>query len=129
MKTTKRPSTTCTIWKSFASITALVCALLLLSPAGIKADDGAGKAPSKAKDGKAKAPAKVAKMAKAKAPSKAAVITPKVVVTGTRIPRQVKGAGNIRETTSPVYIVDRKEIERTGAMTVADVLRRLPFAR
>lgn len=102
----------------------MVCALLMLSQTPLRADESAGKAP--AKGAKDKAPAKVAK---AKAPAKTPVTMPKSVVTGTRIPREVKGAGHIRETTSPVYIVDRMEIERTGAMTVADVLRRLPFAR
>jgi outer membrane cobalamin receptor len=30
---------------------------------------------------------------------------------------------------SPVYVVEQEEIRRSGAVTTAQVLRRLPFAR
>jgi outer membrane cobalamin receptor len=126
MKATNHPLTGVGMWTSLASTGALVCALFLSTPALLNAAEGQADGKAQAKSEKVKAPAKPVKV---KAPAKAPVTTPKVVVTGTRIPRQIKETGHIRETTSPVYIVDRKEIERTGAMTVADVLRRLPFAR
>lgn len=106
---------------------ALTGVLLLFSSLGVNAADPAPKAPAKSE--KAKAPAKVSKAAAAKLPAKAPETTPKVVVTGSRIPRPVKGSGNVRESTSPVYIVDRKEIERSGAMTVSEAIHRLPFSR
>ena len=46
------------------------------------------------------------------------------VITGSYIPHKVKRNGPIANTTSPVYVIDRKAIDQTGATTVAQVLRR-----
>ena len=50
----------------------------------------------------------------------------KTVITGSLIPRKVKRHGGIVDTPHNVYIIDRGEIERYGASTTADALRRLP---
>ena len=46
------------------------------------------------------------------------------VITGSYIPHKVKRNGPMADTTSPVYIIDRKAIDQTGATTVSQVLRR-----
>jgi outer membrane cobalamin receptor len=48
-------------------------------------------------------------------------------VTGSNIARNVKRIGNTYDTPQNVYVIDRERIDRTGATTVADVLRRVPF--
>lgn len=105
----------------------LTCAIALFSSIGVRADQTDPKAPSKGD--KAKAPSKVTKPTVAKAPPPSTQTAKKVTVTGSRIPREVKPAGHVKESFSPVYIVDRKEIERSGAMTTVELLRRLPFVR
>ena len=47
----------------------------------------------------------------------------KVVITGSLIPQKVK-PNRIPLTTSPVIIIGRQDIDRTGASTVTDLLKR-----
>jgi len=47
----------------------------------------------------------------------------KTVITGSLIPQKVK-PDRIPATTSPVIIIGQKDIERSGASTVTEVLRR-----
>ena len=106
----------------------LACLLFALSASsGLCSDDRGKKADSKAD--KAKISAKMAKLPAAGAGAQANTSTNKAVVTGTRIPRKIEAHGRANATSSAVYIVDRQEIERSGAMTTAALLRRLPFAR
>ena len=69
-----------------------------------------------------------------KAPKKAAAVKPekkaeeKVVITGSLIPQKVK-RGRIPATASPVVIIDQKDIERSGATTVAQALRKQGLGR
>ncbi|MCS7089212.1 MAG: hypothetical protein RMN51_10860 [Verrucomicrobiota bacterium] len=51
------------------------------------------------------------------------------VITGSYIPRQVKRMGQTADTPFPVHILDGRDIERTGAGTVAEALRRVPAVR
>jgi len=68
------------------------------------------------------------------APKKAAAVKPekkaeeKVVITGSLIPQKVK-RGRIPATASPVVIIDQKDIERSGATTVAQALRKQGLGR
>jgi outer membrane receptor for Fe3+-dicitrate len=78
---------------------------------------------------KEKAAAKATAEASEKNATKQSSATNKVVVTGSHIPRKIKHYGNLSETSSPVYVVDRKEIERSGASTITELLTKLPYAR
>ena len=127
MKTTKHLPILRNRVKQLLSTSVLIGAIALWSTVSVHAEQTDSKVPAKAV--KAKAASKVAKPAVAKAQPASTTTTKKVVVTGSRIPREVKTTGNLHETTSPVYVVDQKEIERSGAMTTADLLRRLPFVR
>lgn len=49
-------------------------------------------------------------------------------VTGSHIPRETRRIGRTTDTVAPLYVIDRSEIERSGATTVSGVLRRVPFA-
>lgn len=62
----------------------------------------------------------------AKSEMKAEAAT-KVTLTGSRIPRSVRQRGAITDTASPVIVITRQELDRSGAMTLADALRRLPI--
>ena len=53
----------------------------------------------------------------------------KIQITGSLIPQKVKRAGFITDTSFPVAIIDRAEIERTGGATLTQVLRRHPAGR
>jgi outer membrane receptor for monomeric catechols len=46
------------------------------------------------------------------------------VITGSYIPNKLKSSGPIANTTSPVYVIDRKAIDQTGATSVSQVLKR-----
>ena len=50
------------------------------------------------------------------------------VVTGSQLPVKIERYGRTADTISPVYILDREDLERSGAASVGEVLRRLPFA-
>ena len=69
-----------------------------------------------------------------KAPKKATAVKPekkaeeKVVITGSLIPQKVK-RGRVPATASPVVIIDQKDIERSGATTVAQALRKQGLGR
>ena len=52
----------------------------------------------------------------------------KVIVTGSNIPQEVKRMGRTTDSISPVLVIDQQDIHQSGAATVGDVLRRLPFA-
>ena len=52
----------------------------------------------------------------------------KTVITGSLIPQKVK-PNRIPVTTSPVIIISRSEIERSGGSTLAEVLRRQGASR
>lgn len=51
------------------------------------------------------------------------------LLTGSRIPTTARRVGRTAETPYPIYIIDRKEIEQSGAASVAEVLRRCPAVR
>lgn len=55
--------------------------------------------------------------------------TAKVMVTGSNVPQAATQMSCIPTTASPMIILGRTEINRSGQSTVADVLRRLPIAR
>src|ERR1041384_424104 len=93
-------------------ISSLVAAMCLVSGAMFAADAAS-----------VKKEVKKVKPAQAKSGSEE-----KVVVTGSLIPQ--KGPLNrIPVTTSPVVIIDQKDIQRSGGTTVAEVLRRQVSSR
>ncbi|MCX7865701.1 hypothetical protein [Limisphaera sp. VF-2] len=53
----------------------------------------------------------------------------KRVITGSHIPREVKRMGQTADTPFPIHILDSRDIERSGAATVAEALRRVPAVR
>lgn len=53
----------------------------------------------------------------------------KRVITGSYIPREVKRMGQTADTPFPIHILDSRDIERSGAATVAEALRRVPAVR
>jgi len=53
----------------------------------------------------------------------------KVMVTGSNIPKNANRMGTIPTTASPVVVIDRNEIERSGRVTAAGVLCRQPAFR
>jgi hypothetical protein len=106
---------------SFAVPSIALC--LLLSGVARAADEG--------KDAKtSKTPTEVTKAQKApKTESREKEKTEKVVVTGSLIPRSVRRDGNITDMPFPVYVIDRKQIERSGAASVTQALRMTGFNR
>lgn len=52
-----------------------------------------------------------------------------IVLTGSRIPHVIRRVGRITYGASPVTVIDRAQIERSGASTVVDVLRMDPAVR
>jgi outer membrane cobalamin receptor len=52
----------------------------------------------------------------------------KETVTGSHIPREVQRIGRTTDSIAPVYVLDRTDIDRSGATSVGAVLRRVPFA-
>ena len=52
----------------------------------------------------------------------------KVIVTGSNIPQDAKRVGSTTDAISPVLVIDQRDIQRSGATTVGDVLKRVPFA-
>lgn len=54
----------------------------------------------------------------------------KIEITGSRIPQKVRRVGAYAtDTQQPLHIVDRAEIERSGAATLEQVLRRQSFVK
>jgi hypothetical protein len=53
----------------------------------------------------------------------------KVLITGSNIPQKADRLVRTPTTCSPVVIIDQREIERTGRVTVAGVLSRQPSFR
>ena len=54
----------------------------------------------------------------------------KVVITGSYIPRTVRTNGEVTDVGWPVSVFNREDIERSGASSVAELLRnRVPTAR
>lgn len=49
--------------------------------------------------------------------------TAKVLITGSRLPQKVK-VGRLPGTAQQVTIIDQKQIQRSGAVTLAELLRR-----
>ena len=45
------------------------------------------------------------------------------IVTGSYLPRTVRRYGMVAETCSPVYVIDQEQIQRSGAATLAGVMR------
>jgi outer membrane cobalamin receptor len=52
-----------------------------------------------------------------------------VLVTGSNIPQKADRVANTPTTSSPVVVIDRNQIERSGRTTVAGVLSRYPATR
>jgi outer membrane cobalamin receptor len=50
-------------------------------------------------------------------------VEPKMVITGTHIPQEIRRTGRISHTSLNVVVIDRKRIERTGARNIAEVLQ------
>jgi hypothetical protein len=59
---------------------------------------------------------------------KKAEVEEKTVITGSLIPQKVR-AGRIPVTTSPVIIISRSDIDRSGASTVAEAIKKQGFGR
>ena len=53
--------------------------------------------------------------------------TQPAAVTGSNIPRSAKRIGNTYDTPLAVQVIDRTKIERSGARTLAQLLRREPW--
>ena len=53
----------------------------------------------------------------------------KVEITGSHIKQTVHRVGYSADTVAPIYVFDRQFIERTGATTLAGVLRYIPQAK
>jgi outer membrane cobalamin receptor len=52
----------------------------------------------------------------------------KEILTGSNIPRTVnRVVGHSTDAVQPVYVIDRQDIDRSGATTLAQVLRKVPF--
>lgn len=64
---------------------------------------------------------KKAVLAKAAPAGEVRLIRP--IVTGSYLPRTVRRYGTIAETSSPVYVIDQEQIQRSGAATLAGVMR------
>ena len=63
-------------------------------------------------------------------PKRKAAPAPKyVMVTGSLIPRQVKGQAIGTQTSSPLRVYDRREIDKTGRFTTTQILADDPSAR
>ena len=52
-----------------------------------------------------------------------------VVITGSHIPKKVKRVGDTSASIAPILTIDRTAIDRSGATTVAGVVRMVPFAQ
>jgi len=52
-----------------------------------------------------------------------------VEITGSHIPQTVKRLGITGTSITPVLVIDRADIQHSGASTVGGVLSRLPFAQ
>ncbi len=63
------------------------------------------------------------------ASARAAVKDEMVEITGSHIKQKVHRVGFTTDGVTPVLVFDRAYMERTGAFTVADVLRRIPFVQ
>jgi len=100
----------------------LAVSLAVLTSIAVRADDK----PDTQKKA-ATVPAQKTAPKKATAPQKSA--EKQVLVTGSLIPRTVKRQGGIVDTPQNVYVLDREEMQRYGAATTADALRRLPGVR
>lgn len=92
-----------------------LCCLALAGPVlcsgmACAGDTGSGPSPAKAQ--------------KQKVPKDAPVM-----ITGSTIPQPAATLKRIPITTSPMIILGRSELDRSGQSTVADVLRRLPVVR
>jgi len=75
--------------------------------------------------GSAKKEAKTTKtQAAVKQKEKARAKETKVAVTGSLIKRQVNRSGRIADTGMPLQVIDRNEIEQSGASDLAGVFRR-----
>ncbi len=101
--------------RRFGLLAALATGLCLAIPTAAAADQSVTKTP----------PVKKAKV-KAEKPKK--VKTEKVVVTGSRLPQEIK-LGGINATAVPVDIVTSDQIRRMGATSVPFVLSRQPGFR
>jgi outer membrane cobalamin receptor len=104
----------------------LIAGLLALGIPSAQADDTAAAA-KKGRAARAKAVAEAKTKGQPK-PSTKAGSEPRQVITGSHIPQKVKRYGRVADTVSLVYVLDRKDLERSGAANVGDALRRLPFA-
>ena len=58
--------------------------------------------------------------------SQVAQDTNTIVITGSYIPRKVKVTGRVTDGPGNVVVIDRGEIQRSGAATTAQVLSRVP---
>jgi len=52
-----------------------------------------------------------------------------IEITGSHIPQKVKRLGITGTSVTPLLVLDRTCMERSGATSVAGVVRRLPFAQ
>lgn len=64
-----------------------------------------------------------------KAPEAAAEPAAKARFTGSRIPQAVDENARYPATASPLFVMTRKDIDRTGEVETGEVLRRLPLFR
>lgn len=80
-----------------------------------------GEGVSKTVKGKPVAAGKKAVLAPAVPVGEVRLIRP--IVTGSYLPRTVRRYGMVAETCSPVYVIDQEQIQRSGAATLAGVMR------
>lgn len=55
--------------------------------------------------------------------------TKPTAVTGSNIKKKLRRTGRLVDTASPVVVIDRDDLDQSGASTVGEVLRRFPFIR
>lgn len=108
-----------------AGASILMGMLVLASSNSVWADQEAKSTDPKPKVSKAKKPA--SERGESKAARRQRERAEKRLVTGSNLPTKASGTENLPTTTSPVYILNRKEIDRTGGGTTADALSKLPW--
>ncbi len=108
--------------RSLAKLAATACAIAVLSPVYLRADEPQQKQP--AVKGDLAAPAKQGQTVQA--PEKIQTYITRehkiTYITGSYIPREVKRVGLIQDSPYHVTVYDRAYIQRTGAQTVGQIL-------
>lgn len=112
---------------SRASVLAFVCSVSLVLPA-LAADEKSVQTPAEPPQRKEAGTTDLGQPQEPKQKVKTLVVREqkRMVLTGSHIPRTVGRVGRITDAPSPVTVIDREQIQRSGAQTLADVLRTDP---